>query len=114
MLAAEVERCLRHHPRIAECAVVALPDRRFGETVACAIVLADPQCGINQTSGHDNNDNNNNMEPTIRAWCEQQGLAGYKRPRLVFRVDELPRNSSGKVLKFKLVERFMARQRSRL
>ena len=106
VLAAEVERCLLRHPSIAECAVFSLPDRRWGETVSCAIVLVDD----NKLRMSDES----SMEERLRFWCQQEGLAGYKRPRLVFRVDELPRNSSGKVLKFKLVELFVSRQHSHL
>lgn len=101
VLAAEVERCLLQHPNLVECAVFPLPDRKFGETVACAVVVGDPL-------------QVDDIKETICALCARKGLAGYKRPRLVFQVDKLPRNSSGKILKFKLVKRFGARQRCHL
>lgn len=96
--AQEVERVLLQNPEIAECAVFARQDDRFGEAVACAVV-AKKGGGLKLDS--------------IKQWCQQQGLASYKRPRYLFLVDSLPRNSSGKVLKHKLVETF-GRTRSKL
>ena len=87
--ALEVERVLLRNPDIEGCAVFARPDDRFGQAVACAIV---PKGSPKLTN--------------IKDWCQKQGLASYKRPRYVFLVDSLPRNSSGKVLKQKLVETF--------
>jgi acyl-CoA synthetase (AMP-forming)/AMP-acid ligase II len=93
VMAAAVERVLQQHPNVHECAVFSLSDTQFGEVVCCALV-AQPQLDVDN----------------VRLWCEQQGLAGYKRPRRVFSVKELPRNSSGKILKFRLVERFEKQQ----
>jgi len=94
VLAPEVERILLRHQDIAECAVFALPDDpKFGETVCAAIVLRQDAPS----------------KPTLaelRHWCGQHGLAGYKRPRRLIVVSTLPRNSSGKLLKRLLVERF--------
>jgi len=39
----------------------------------------------------------------IREYCTEEQLAGYKRPRRVFRMKILPRNSSGKVLKHAII-----------
>ncbi|CAB9500827.1 7a-methyl-1,5-dioxo-octahydro-1H-inden-4-yl [Seminavis robusta] len=96
VLATEVERVLMQHEAIAECAVFALKDYdKFGETVCAALV------------GCQNNVEQERPKLSeIRQWCGQQGLAGYKRPRRVFWVQQLPRNSSGKLLKRLLVERF--------
>lgn len=57
------------------------------------------------------NDDENNifnvaLTEEFKIWCIQKDLAGYKRPRKVFILNEMPRNSSGKILKFRLVERF--------
>ena len=92
VMASEVERVILLHPDVEECAIFALPDPQFGETVACAIVCR-----------------SNNSCPSLellRVWCQKQGLAGFKQPRRLFRVSNLPKNSSGKILKFLLVERF--------
>ena len=89
IMAQEVERVLLLHPSIVECAVFAKPDDRFGEAVACALVT------------------NASLElDAIKKWCEQESLASYKRPRYLYLLDSLPRNSSGKVLKHLLVQRF--------
>lgn len=92
VIASEVERVLLLHPNIDECAVFALPDDRFGEAVCVAIVWKSLQ--HTSTIGD------------LRSFCLQHGLAGYKKPSRVFSLKNLPRNSSGKVLKFVLVDRF--------
>lgn len=89
VLSSEVEQVLLRHGEIAECAVFALRDEKYGEAVSAAIVSQAPLA-----------------VDAVRKFCKGQGLAGYKRPRRVFFVKELPRNSSGKVLKRVLVERF--------
>ena len=94
VLASEVERVLLGHPTVSECAVFALPDDRFGETVCVAIVPTAAAASSLLSLTH------------LRRYCGEQGLATYKRPRRVFCVNALPRNSSGKVLKHILVERF--------
>ena len=83
---AEIEQMLATHPGIAESAVVGVPDERLGE-VGQAFVVARP--GID-------------LDPAeIVAWCRER-MANYKAPRTVVIVDVLPRNASGKVLKFEL------------
>lgn len=89
VMAQEVERVLLQNPDVVECAVFAKKDDRFGEAVACALVTSKP---LSRNS--------------IKQWCGQQGLASYKRPRFIFQVDQLPRNSSGKVLKHELIKDF--------
>jgi fatty-acyl-CoA synthase len=90
VIAPEVERTLQCHPCIRECAVFALPDERFGETVCAAIVCHAKPLALSD----------------VRSFSSKRGLAGFKQPRAIFIVNELPRNSSGKVLKYQLVERF--------
>jgi len=87
---AEVERVLLEHPQVREAAVVGLTDPRWGEIVAALIVLA-------ETSSLD--------EDELLAFCKQR-MAGYKLPRQVRFAKELPRNSMGKVQKFRIVELF--------
>ena len=93
VLATEVERVLLRNDEIQECAVFPLPDSKFGETVCTALVVIPKS-----TSGPSLKE--------VRQWCAEQGLAGYKRPRRIFIMTELPRNSSGKLLKRLLVDRF--------
>ena len=98
VIAQEVERILLQHPTVSECAVFPRKDDRFGEAVACAIVL-EKGASIPFSA--------------LKRWCQDRGLASYKRPRYFFLVDELPRNSSGKVLKRELAK-MVEQTRSRL
>lgn len=89
----EVEDLLFRHPDIAEAAVVAMPDERMGEIV-CAFVIPRP--------GH---------TPTLDKVREQffgAGIAKQKTPEHLVVVDDLPRNSTGKVLKQELRARAKA------
>ena len=79
-------RRLAGYPGIAECAVVGVPDERLGE-VGAAYVVARPGTSLDPAE--------------IVAWCRER-MANYKAPRTVHVVDALPRNASGKVLKFEL------------
>jgi long-chain acyl-CoA synthetase len=79
---AEVETVLRRHPDVADVAVFGLPDDRWGEVVAAAVVRR--AAGLSADDLIDFTDGR---------------LAGYKRPRTVRFVDELPRNAAGKVLR---------------
>ncbi|TDD85195.1 fatty-acid--CoA ligase [Saccharopolyspora karakumensis] len=85
----EVEDVLHQHPRIAAAAVVGAPDELWGERVV-AVIEADGEPDL--------------TEREIREFCATH-LAGYKCPRQVLVVDELPRNTAGKVLKRELRER---------
>jgi len=86
----EVEQALSAHGAVAECAAFGLPDAEWGERVCAAVVL----------------------RPGARAAAAElvrsarTRLAGYKLPRELFLVDELPRTGSGKVHKPTLRSRF--------
>jgi len=77
----EVEDVLRLHPHVTDVAVVGTPSSEWGETVT-AYVEAD--------DGFD--------PEAVLAWAAEQ-LAPYKRPRLFHRVEALPRNGMGKVVR---------------
>ena len=81
----EVELVIDEHESVLESAVIGVPHTDFGEAVV-AIVVA---------KGKDND------EAGIRALCNTS-LAAYKRPKSILFLDELPRNTMGKVQKAKL------------
>lgn len=83
---AEVENALAGHPDVAACAVIGVPDARWGERVHAVVVL---QPGREATGEQ------------LREFCRSQ-IAGYKLPRSVAFVDALPISSAGKVLKREL------------
>lgn len=79
----EVERVLAEHPAVAEVAVVGVPDDEHGELL-CAVVAAAPGTRPDLAE--------------LQAWCRGR-LAGFKLPRRLELVAELPRTPSGKVLR---------------
>lgn len=79
----EVEQALHSHPSVRDAAVVGVPDAVFGEAVAAFVEL---EPGITTTA-----------EELIEH-C-RESIASYKKPKYVFFVDVLPRNTLGKVLK---------------
>ncbi|KAI8465260.1 MAG: hypothetical protein J3K34DRAFT_525487 [Monoraphidium minutum] len=94
--AAEVEAALEGHPGVAAAAVVGLPDTRLGETVAAAVVLrpgwswrGEGAAGGPRGLG----------ARQLQDYCRAAGLTPYKLPRRLAPLPELPRNSSGKVVK---------------
>ena len=87
---AEIERVLSDHPALLEVAVVGVPDAQWGESPRACIVLRP-----NQTV----------TDEDVLAFCQDR-IARYKRPRSVFRMEALPRNSMGKVLRRELRSRF--------
>jgi fatty-acyl-CoA synthase len=86
----EVEEVLYRHPGILEVAVFGLAHPVWVEAVVAAVV---PREGVTLT------------EDDIVAHCREH-LAGFKTPKNVFFVDDLPKNPSGKLLKRTLRERF--------
>ena len=80
---AEIENALAAHLAVAECAVIGVPDARWGEAVRACVVLRPGQ----PADG-----------PAIVAWLRER-VAHYKCPKSVDFVETLPRNASGKLLK---------------
>lgn len=86
----EVEQVLYAYPGVLEAAVIGVPDETWGETVA-AIIVPKPGAQIDQGQ--------------LKTFCREQ-LAGYKIPRIVTFTDALPRNASGKIMKFELRDKY--------
>ena len=78
----EVEQCLGAHDDVLECAVVGVEDEQFGQRLAAYVVLRPAATATTDS---------------LKAHVKAQ-LAGYKVPRDVVFLDELPRNASGKIL----------------
>jgi len=85
--AKEIEDLLYAHPKIAEAAVIGLPDPRTGER-CCAVVVPEPGAALDLAE--------------IVRHCREAGLARQKLPEQLELVERLPRNASGKVLKHEL------------
>jgi acyl-CoA synthetase (AMP-forming)/AMP-acid ligase II len=81
VIPSEVEGVLLSHPGVREAAVVGVPDERWGEAVH-AFITVTPGGSVE--------------EAELKTFCQQR-LAGYKRPKVIHIVDDLPRTGIGKV-----------------
>lgn len=84
----EVEEVLYTHPAMEECAVVGIEHVQYGEGVTAFVVV---KKGVPVT------------EDELRAWCKDR-LASYKVPKEFRTVAELPKSSTGKILRRKVKE----------
>ena len=80
---AEVENALMKHPGIGDVAVIGVPDDKWGEVGKAMVVKAEGQ---------------DPSEDEILTFAREQ-LAGFKIPKSVDFIDEIPRNPTGKMLK---------------
>jgi len=80
----EIENMLRMHPDIADCAVFSVPDSHWGETIVAAVVLHSTTIAKlhNHCRGH---------------------LAGFKYPKEILSVSDIPRNSAQKIVRRELL-----------
>jgi acyl-CoA synthetase (AMP-forming)/AMP-acid ligase II len=81
---AEIENLLLHHPAVSDVAVIGKADERMGE-VGHAFVVCNADVDAD----------------ALTAWS-RENMANYKVPHEFSFIDELPRNASGKVMKFLL------------
>jgi acyl-CoA synthetase (AMP-forming)/AMP-acid ligase II len=85
-----VESVLHQHPAVRKAAVIGLPHERWGEAVTAVIILVDGEAAAPEE---------------LISFCRQR-LAGFETPKDLVLVDELPETVGGKVLKYKLRQRF--------
>ena len=87
----EVEEAIHKHPAVQEVAVIGVPDDTWGEGVKALVVL---RPGASTT------------EQELIAFCKDQHLASFKKPRSVDFVQDLPKSANNKVLRRELRERY--------
>jgi len=86
----EIEKAIYDHPAVLECAVIGVPDEKWGETPAAIVVLKPGQTlDVAELVEH----------------CRGK-LAGFKVPKHVRFVEALPKGGTGKILKRELRESF--------
>jgi len=81
----EIEDVLALHPKVLEVAAVGVPDEKSGEVVSLFVVKKDPSL----------------TKEEVLEFCKEN-LTGYKRPRYVEFLDELPKSNVGKILRREL------------
>ena len=86
VFAKEVELTLIAHPKVRDCAVFGMPDDDYGERVVAAIV-SEPESGVSAAE----------LIAYVRAT-----IAGFKAPRQVVFMDELPKTPAGKIKKHEI------------
>jgi acyl-CoA synthetase (AMP-forming)/AMP-acid ligase II len=91
---AEIELVLRQHPAVHDAGVVGVPDAARGEAPIAFVALDGP------------------VEPEELEAFAAARLAGYKRPREIVVVDEVPRVPTGKLVRRALRERALAAARA--
>ncbi|HEY3130843.1 MAG TPA: long-chain-fatty-acid--CoA ligase [Acidobacteriota bacterium] len=94
----EIESALYRHPDVLECAVIAIPDEKWGE-VPCALIVTRSGKPIEMQE--------------LQHFC-RDNLAGYKIPRAFHFRESLPKGGTGKILKRELREPFWSDQTRRV
>ncbi len=89
----EVEKTLAAHPEVAEAAVIGVDDEQYGQRLAAFVVLVPGERP------------NEGASPETLKQHVRDSLANYKVPREIVVLDELPRGSTGKVLRGELQSR---------
>jgi 3-phosphoshikimate 1-carboxyvinyltransferase len=90
----EIENLLYQHPKVADVAVVGMPDPRLGERACAFVVPARPEEALGFAE--------------MQAYLDQAGVSRYYWPERLEPIDALPRNAVGKVQKMVLRERAAA------
>ena len=89
----EVEEVVGSHECVFDCAVIGLPDEKWGERVVAVVVTKE------------------DIDANTLIECCKDKMAGYKRPKevLFIKDDEMPRTATGKILHRKLREKYGSR-----
>src|SRR6185369_2218343 len=88
----EIEAAIRQVPGVWDCAVVGLPDERFGERPA-AFIVVDRNCGFDEAS----------IVAAVQRHCELH-VGRFKRPSMIHALATLPRTPVGKLIRRRLRE----------
>ena len=88
----EVEKAIYRHNQVLECAVIGLPDKKWGEVVA-AFIVRKPDATITE----------NDVQIFVR-----ELISHYKVPKIVNFIDALPKAPTGKIQKVVLREKYWA------
>jgi len=81
----EIEDVVALMPQVLEVAAIGVPDEKSGEAVSLFVVKKDPTLTVEE----------------IKAFCKEN-LTGYKRPRYIEFMDDLPKSNVGKILRREL------------
>jgi cyclohexanecarboxylate-CoA ligase len=90
--AKDIEDLLYEHPKIAEVAVIGLPDKERGERVCAVIETVAGEAPLTLAE--------------LTDYCRSAGLMNQKIPEQIENVDEFPRNATLKILKYQLRQKF--------
>ncbi|PCI42859.1 MAG: hypothetical protein COB51_12330 [Moraxellaceae bacterium] len=87
----EIENVIKQHPQIFDVAVIRAPDNDLGEIPAAVIQLKKGETLDSEA---------------VLQFCKDEGLYGFKLPKIIEFKDELPRQLSGKLIKRELEEKY--------
>jgi long-chain acyl-CoA synthetase len=87
----DIEKTILRHPKVADVAVIGVPDEDLGEHVHACVQLKEGE---------------SMKEKEIIEFCKNEGLSGYKKPKSADFHGELPRREDGKILKRMLKEKY--------
>jgi acyl-CoA synthetase (AMP-forming)/AMP-acid ligase II len=94
----EVEGVIYQHPAVLECAIIAVPDQKWGEIPLAAVVIRQGQ---------------QLTEAELTKFCRER-MAHFKAPKRVEFIDSLPRTATGKVKKNELREKYWSGETKRV
>jgi long-chain acyl-CoA synthetase len=87
----ELEEIIVKHPKVLDVGVIRAPDKDLGEVPAAVVQLKEGE---------------SSTEEEIIEYCKKEGLYGYKVPRIIEFVEELPRHIDGKLIKRDLERKY--------